>query len=113
MGGLFALYALLAGAATFGAAWALSPALWYADAAIYRWLRKQPGPYGRIYLDVGVLEGEDELFDVRRMRDLLLDRGWTQGGSLRYREDPEGGHNEASWGRRLDEEWPRLVAMLR
>lgn len=113
MGGLFALYALLAGASTFGAAWALSPALWYADAAIFRWLRKQPAPYGQIYLDVGGKEGEDTLLDARRMRDLLLDRGWTIGGTLKYREDPEGEHNEASWGRRLDEEWTRLLAMLR
>ena len=113
MGGLFALYAVLAGAATFGAAWALSPALWYADAAIFRWLRRQPAPVGRIHLDVGLLEGDEEVFDVRRMRDLLLDRGWTQGGTLRYLEDPEGEHDEASWGRRAEAEWPRLLAMLR
>lgn len=112
MGGLFALYALLAGAATFGAAWALSPALWYADGAIFRWLRRQPAPCGRIHLDIGLLEGDEEVFDVRRMRDLLLDRGWTQGGTLRYLEDPDGHHDEASWGRRVDAEWPRLLAML-
>ena len=112
MGGLFALYALLAGAATFGAAWSLSPALWYGDEAIFRWLRRQPGPVGTIYLDVGQQEGDDALFDVRRMRDLLLDRGWTLGGTLSYREDPDGEHNEAAWGRRIREEWSRLVAPL-
>lgn len=112
MGGLFALYALLAGAATFGAAWAMSPALWYADGAIFRWLRRQPGPVGRIYLDVGLKEGDDTVFDVRRMRDLLLDRGWTLGGSLRYVEDPDGDHDEASWGRRVDEQWTAVVGLL-
>lgn len=112
MGGLFALYALMAGAATFGSAWVISPALWYADDAIFRWLRRQPGPVGEIYLDVGLLEGDDTVFDARRMRDLLLDRGWTLGGSLRYVEDPEGDHDEASWGRRLRTEWPRLIGAL-
>jgi predicted alpha/beta superfamily hydrolase len=112
MGGLFALYAVLAGAATFGMAWVMSPALWYADGAIFRWLARQPGPVGRIYLDVGLLEGEDTVFDARRMRDLLLDRGWTLGGSLRYVEDPDGDHDEASWGRRLRQSWPQLVAAI-
>jgi predicted alpha/beta superfamily hydrolase len=112
MGGLFARYALLGGAATFGAAWVLSPALWYADGSIFRWLGRQPGPVGQIYLDVGLLEGDDTVFDTRRMRDLLLDRGWTLGGSLRYVEDAEGDHDEASWGRRIAAEWPRLIGAL-
>ena len=109
MGGLFALYALLGAAATFSAAWVLSPALWYADGAIFRWLRRQPAPVGRIYLDVGLLEGDDTVFDVRRMHDLLLDRGWTLGGTFRYVEDPNGDHDESSWGRRLHKSWPQLV----
>lgn len=113
MGGLFALYALLAGAATFGAAWAMSPALWYADGEIFRWLAHRPGPVGRLYLDVGAREGDDELFDARRIHDLLLDRGWVQGSNFRYVEDPEGEHNEASWGRRVREEWRELTGMVR
>lgn len=112
MGGLFATYALLAGAATFGAAWALSPAYWYADGRVFDWLRRQPAPVGRLWLDVGVLEGEEELLDVRRMRALLLERGWTAGGTLRYLEDPEGDHDEASWGRRVRRHWPALVGMV-
>ncbi len=112
MGGLFALWALIHGAATFGAAWSLSPAFWYADGEIFRWLRQQPAPVGRIHLDIGTAEGDDELFDARRMRDLLLDRGWVMGGSLRYVEDPGAGHDEAAWGRRIGEHWPELVAML-
>jgi hypothetical protein len=46
------------------------------------------------------------------MRDLLLDRGWTLGGSLRYAEDAEGDHDEASWGRRVASEWPRLIGAI-
>jgi predicted alpha/beta superfamily hydrolase len=112
MGGLFATYALVAGAATFGAAWALSPAYWYADGRVYRWLRRQPAPVGRLWLDAGALEGEDQLLDVRRMRDLLLGRGWMLDGSLRYLEDPDGDHDEASWGRRVRDHWRELVGMV-
>ncbi|HRP07073.1 MAG TPA: hypothetical protein PLL69_01170 [Gemmatimonadales bacterium] len=87
----------------------MSPALWYADDAIFRWLRRQPGPVGSIYLDVGLLEGDDTVFDVRRMRDLLLDRGWMIGTTLDYVEDPEGDHDEASWGLRVEERWDSLT----
>ena len=65
---------------------------------------------GQIYLDVGLQEGDDTVFDTRRMRDLLLDRGWTLGGTLRYVEDPDGDHDEASWGRRISTAWPQLIA---
>ncbi|MES2125138.1 MAG: alpha/beta hydrolase-fold protein [Gemmatimonadota bacterium] len=112
MGGLIALYGVIAGAATFGVAWALSPALWYADSAIYDWLSAQPAPVGRIWLDAGVLEGDDEIHDVRRMRDLLIARGWRMDDSLRYLEDPDGDHDEVSWGRRVEEHWTTLVGML-
>ncbi len=112
MGGLFAIYAVLGGAATFGAAVVMSPALWYADGAVFRWLRRQPGPVGEVYLDVGLLEGEDTVFDARRMHDLLLDRGWTLGTSLHYLEDAEGDHDEATWARRLRAQWVRIVGMI-
>lgn len=110
MGGLFALYALLAEPTVIGAAWAMSPALWYADGAIFRWAARQPAPVGRVWLDVGVAEGEEELHDVRRMRDLLLSRGWRMGQDLFYLEDPDGDHDEASWARRVRQNWRVMVS---
>ena len=112
MGGLLALHALIAAAGTFGSAWVMSGAFWYADAAIYEWIACQPAPVGRIWLDVGLHEGDDEVADVRRMRDLLEARGWQLGESLRYLEDPEGDHDEASWGRRIRENWSALVGLF-
>ncbi|HET9133326.1 MAG TPA: alpha/beta hydrolase-fold protein, partial [Gemmatimonadales bacterium] len=112
MGGLIALYGVTAGAAAFGAAWAMSPALWYAQGRIFDWVRHAPGPVGRIALDIGLEEGADAVLDVRRMRDLLLDRGWVIGPTLDYREDPEGDHDEASWARRLAAGWPRFIRWL-
>jgi predicted alpha/beta superfamily hydrolase len=90
----------------------MSPALWYADCAIFRWLRRQPGPVGRILMDVGWQEGEDTVYDTRQMHDLLLDRGWTLGSTLHYHEDPEGDHDEGVWARRLRERWGEVVAMV-
>lgn len=112
MGGLFSLFALLAARETFGAAWVMSPALWYADGAIFRWLRRQPAPVGRIWLDVGLREGSEERFDVRRMRNLLIARGWRLGRDLQYLEDRRGDHNEASWARRVNRNWRTLVGMM-
>lgn len=112
MGGLFALYALLGARQVFGSAWVMSPAFWYADSAILRWLSRQDTPTGRIWLDVGLDEGDEEVFDVRRMRDLLLTLGWTLGEDLFYLEDPGGDHDEASWGRRVEQNWGVLAAML-
>ena len=107
-----ALHALIAEARTFSAAWVMSPALWYAGGAIFDWIATQPGPVGQLWLDTGVEEGEDQLDEVRQMRDLLIQRGWRLDDALHYHEDPEGDHDEASWGRRVDEKWRRLVGML-
>ncbi len=112
MGGLMALYGLMAGAGTFGSAWALSPALWYAHGAVFEWLAHHPAPVGRIWLDAGVGEGAEQIADVRRMRDLMIGRGWKLDDTLRYAEDPEGEHDEMSWGRRLRENWTALTGML-
>ena len=112
MGGLISLYGVIAGAATFGAGWVMSPAFWYADGAIFEWLAEQPAPVGRIWLDAGVPEGIDELLNLRRMRQLLSDRGWRLDDTLRYLEDSTGDHDEIAWGRRVRENWNTLVGML-
>jgi predicted alpha/beta superfamily hydrolase len=109
MGGLISLYGHLARPEVFGAAWVMSPALWYADGEIFRWIGSLPRHHsGTIWLDVGLNEGEDAVFDVRTLRDLLLDRGWVMGRDLRYMEDPEGDHNEESWATRTREHWLAL-----
>ena len=75
LGGLISLYALFRRPETFGVAGALSPALWFAGGAIFDYLRRAPAPGGRIYLDIGTAEGDDELREARQLRDLLVERG--------------------------------------
>ena len=79
---------------------------------VFEWLAHHPAPVGRIWLDAGVGEGSEQIADVRRMRDLMIGRGWKLDDTLRYAEDPEGEHDEMSWGRRLRENWAVLTGML-
>jgi predicted alpha/beta superfamily hydrolase len=110
MGGLISLFAFVARPDVFGAAAAMSPSLWYADRAIFEVVEAAPFQPGRIYLDVGQREGERTLEDARRLRDLLLAKGYRKGDQLRYVEDRAGGHEEAAWSRRLRAALPFLLA---
>ena len=103
MGGLISLYAFFHAPATFGAAGAMSPALWFAERAIFPYVEDAAAPSGRLYLDVGTREGDGTLRDARAMRTLLEDRGYRMGGSMRWVEDEGGQHHEAAWGRRFAE----------
>ncbi len=110
LGGLVSLYAFLAYPETFGAVAALSPSLWFARGAIFRWARGRRFDAGRVYLDVGGREPPRTVRDSRRMRDLLTSKGYVPGATLAYVEDPDGGHDEASWARRFRAAFPFLVA---
>jgi predicted alpha/beta superfamily hydrolase len=110
MGGLISIFAFLARPDVFGAVAAMSPSLWYAGRAIFGVVQAAPFQPGRIYLDVGRREGEDTLADARRLRDLLVAKGYRKGDQLRYIEDGAGGHEEAAWGRRLRAALPFLLA---
>ena len=59
--------------------------------------------------DVGRLEGAETLENARRLRDLLLAKGYIQGVHLRYVEDRAGKHEEAAWGRRFRAALPFLL----
>ena len=109
MGGLLSLYAHFRRPEVFGATGVLSPSLWFADGAIHEYIERAPAVGGRIYLDIGTDEGEDELADARRLRDLLLGRGYRLDRTLRYVEDPGADHHESSWGPRLRAALPFLL----
>jgi predicted alpha/beta superfamily hydrolase len=109
LGGLLSLYAFLGYQDTFGAVAALSPSLWFARGAIFRWARGRRFEGGRVYLDVGAREPPRTARDARRMRDLLASKGYVPGATLAYVEDPEGGHDEPSWARRFRAAFPFLV----
>jgi len=110
MGALISLFAFFQHSEVFGIVGALSPSLWIADRRIFKVAERVSFDRGRIYLDVGLLEGADALADVRRLRDVLQAKGFRSGRELRYVEDRSGTHHESAWGRRLRRALPFLLS---
>src|SRR5688500_11421179 len=109
LGGLISLYAFFRSSARYGFAAILSPALWFGDGQIFRFIESAGYVRGRIYLDVGTGEGDGTLANARAMRDRLVDLGYQRGHDLMWVEDKGGMHNEAAWGRRLRRALPFLL----
>ncbi len=109
MGGLISLYGFFARPGDFGFVASLSPALWFADRAIFPFIETAPRVPGKIYLDIGTNEGASTLANARRMREILLAKGYREGEDLRWVEEPGAGHTEAAWGRRFKAALPFLV----
>ncbi len=111
MGGLISLYAFFRYSESFGFAAALSPSLWFADGALLDLVARVPRATGggRLYLDVGMREGEQTVALGRRLRDLLLAKGYEGGRDFRWVEDKDGVHHESAWGRRFREALPFLL----
>lgn len=109
LGGLISLYAFFRFQPVFGFVGALSPSLWFGSEAIFEVVAQSPRPDGRVYLDIGVHEGERHVLLARRMRDLLIERGLEPRRTLRYVEDQDGAHREADWGRRFRKALPFLL----
>ena len=115
MGGFISLCAYYFYPEVFGMAGVVSPALWFADGAIYHFVEKAPRVPGRLYMDVGFREVTSShvssrryLEGVRRMHRLLLQKGWRPGQDYLYLEDPQGVHNEGHWARRF----PNMMRFL-
>ena len=109
LGGLISLYAYFRDPSVFGFAAALSPALWFANAAILDLVEQAPRVAGRIYLDVGLQEGDPHVALARHLRNVLLAKGYEPHRELRWVEDEEGRHHESAWGRRFRKALPFLL----
>ena len=48
---------------------------------------------------------------ARAMRDLLVEKGYKRGSTLKWVEDTGGMHNEAAWGRRFKKALPFLLGV--
>ncbi|MEN9936509.1 MAG: hypothetical protein RLZZ387_3088 [Chloroflexota bacterium] len=101
MGGLISLYAMYRRPDVFGFAGVLSPAFWFAEDAIFPFVDGLGQLRGRVYLDTGLAEDDDTVERARRMRQLLLRKGYRPGRRFRYLEVAGAGHNEAAWAARL------------
>jgi predicted alpha/beta superfamily hydrolase len=108
LGGLVSLYLGLQHHEVFSRLAVISPSLWWGNGVLLREVSALPARLPlRIWLDMGVYEGRPYLAQTRRLRDLLLQKGWqkhrhARQADLRYLEAPQAHHNEASWAARFD-----------
>lgn len=112
MGGLISLYALIAHPQVFGLAGVFSPSLIWNRYEILNQVEQGRLPEARIHLDMGGREWRGMTAHARRLRDLLIDKGWRDGHDLHYVEERYALHNEAAWARRLPDALRFLLAEL-
>ncbi len=116
LGGLISLFGFFHRPQTFGYVGVMSPSLWFAHGAIFDYVSQAAYHPGKIYLDVGTRElGESHSPDsghraarsrayyasVRRMKGVLIRKGYRPLRDLLHVEEKWAGHSESSWARRL------------
>jgi predicted alpha/beta superfamily hydrolase len=102
MGGLISLYGFLHRKDVFGFCGAMSPSLWFAGGALYRYVETVPRWAGRLYLDTGTAEGRLQVRNGRMMARLLRRRARHPRRDFKYIEERGAGHNEAAWSARFE-----------
>jgi predicted alpha/beta superfamily hydrolase len=101
LGGLVSLYLALEHSDRFGRAIVMSPSIWWSGREILRRVDAFSGRvHPRLWVDVGMREGEQTLGDARELAARLRARGWND-TNLRFHEDRRGDHSEAAWARRI------------
>ncbi len=114
MGGLISLYAFFYREDVFGFVGAMSPSLWFARGAIYSYIESASFLPGKVYLDAGTRElggsaqaltsrkrSRNYYAGVRRMKRLLVRKGYRPVRDILYVEEKWANHGEEAWARRL------------
>lgn len=118
MGGLISLFAFFSRPETFGLAGIMSPSFWFANQAIFNYIEHAPFHPGKIYLDAGTREyggassrdrSRHYYGSVRRMKRILVKKGYRLRKSLKHVEEKWAGHNEPAWARRLPDAFRFLL----
>ena len=98
LGGLVSLHLGLRHPDVFGKLAVMSPSVWWDRRMILREASALPAKLPlRIWLSVGTAEARGAALDVRRLRDILVAKGWTPGVDLEYVEAKGAPHNEEAW----------------
>lgn len=110
LGGLISLFLILEYPEVFSKAGVLSPSLYWAGGELLPLSREKADPARmKLWLSMGKAEGwvcgEDgsgePLRGARRLRRILLAKGFRQNKTLFYHEEEGGAHDEAQWARLL------------
>ena len=109
LGGLLTAYVGLKYPTIFGRLAISSPAAYWDDELIVRYVRSLPAKTNqRVWLGIGTAEPQVFLSSTRSLHEALIDRGWKDGVDLGYMEAAGAEHNPGAWSRRVD----RLLAFL-
>lgn len=107
LGGLATLCIWLRYPHVFGRLAVMSPSIWWDKRVVLRMLEEaRYSQKPKLWLDTGTLEGDnpdEATADARRLRDLLVEKGWRQGRNFHYFEARGHGHDEWAWARRVPE----------
>ncbi|MFI6318144.1 alpha/beta hydrolase [Nonomuraea sp. NPDC050556] len=104
MGGLVSYHLAFRRPDVFGLAAVMSPFLVFVDpetleeTPVHRHFSRK-GP-GRVWVDIGGMEGLITAHHARALVDELLALGYTPDDELRYRHDPGAPHHESAWQER-------------
>lgn len=103
LGGLASMWLLLQHPDVFGAGLVVSPSVWWSDAAILRDVSAfDPArPRPRVWLEIGLLEGDEAVTGARQLHAALVAHGWSP-DRLRYGEVPGAGHDTDAWAARVE-----------
>ena len=104
LGGLVSLYLGLRLAHVFGKLAVMSPSVWWNHKSILGYLNERaPQIWERpkLWLDVGENEGLRTLRDAEMLARRLRANGWIDDQTLHFMRAADGGHDEASWARRV------------
>jgi predicted alpha/beta superfamily hydrolase len=86
---------------TFSRLAVLSPSVWWDDCVIYGMVESLQDKLPlKMWLDTGTHEEGWER--TRRLRDLLVEKGWRLDDDLQYHEVEGADHSEGAWGARVD-----------
>ena len=102
LGGLISLYAFFRHQDVFGFAGVMSPALWFADRAIFNYVAHVNAWTGKIYIDIGTAEGRFQVRNVRLMVRLLRRSASRPRLNVLFVQEKGAGHNEAAWSGRFE-----------
>jgi predicted alpha/beta superfamily hydrolase len=102
MGGLISLYAFFREPQVFGFAGVMSPALWFANGAIFGYVASHRDWTGRVYVDVGTREGRPTVRNARLMARLLRRTASQPRQGVMYVEGRGAAHNESAWAGRFE-----------
>ncbi|MGI8499452.1 MAG: alpha/beta hydrolase [Gemmatimonadaceae bacterium] len=98
LGGLVSLYLGLAYPEVYGKLAVISPSVWWDNRFILRRIGVLSGkPPLRVWLSTGTAEGPGVTEAARRVRDVLLAKGWALGEDLHYLEAEGAPHHEYAW----------------